>query len=124
MQVTLLTFGYKYQNTPDVDVLFDMRLLPNPYYIEHLQHKNGKHPEVSDYVLHNDIAAKYIPSLLTFLDNFLSLRDQSKDHVTIGIACTGGQHRSVAVAEYLKQQLKSNHIVEIIHRDMKEEGDE
>ena len=118
--VTVLSFGYMYGIPDDPDLLFDVRFLPNPYYDENLRLKTGEESEVADYVFSNNDADIFLDKLEDMI-RFLIPRyiNEGKSALVMGIGCTGGQHRSVAVAAALKERLsKIEGIgVRLEHRD-------
>lgn len=120
LQTTLLSFGFKHGPPTEADVLFDVRFLPNPYFVEALKMETGLEPAVSQYVLESPAAKEFMEKLLPLL-NFLipQYQAEGKAYLTIGIGCTGGKHRSVAVAEALRQKLAAtcSH-VSVIHREL------
>ena len=119
--VTVLSFGYMYGIPEDPDLLFDVRFLPNPFYDHGLRLKTGEEKEVADYVFSNNDGNIFLDKLDDMI-NFLIPRyiDEGKSALVIGIGCTGGQHRSVAIASALKERLdKIEGIgVRLEHRDM------
>lgn len=116
----VVSFGFKHGLPEDLDLLFDVRFLPNPYYDENLKRFSGKNKRVSDYVLDNDEGAEFLAKLLDILMFMLPLFEKKgREKITIGIGCTGGKHRSVAVTEYVGNFLKSkNYHTKITHRDL------
>ena len=117
--LTILSFGFKYGIPLDVDLVFDVRFLPNPYYLDSLRNLLGTDKEVFNYVINNQFANIFIEKvddLLEFLIPYYI--KEGKPQLVIGIGCTGGQHRSVAIAEKLKELLEKNHSVIIKHRDI------
>ena len=118
--VNIMSFGYKYGIPTDADVVFDVRFLANPYYVTDLREKNGLDKAVSDYVFDDPRSGELVEkiiSLLTFLiPNYM---EEGKTSAVICIGCTGGQHRSVAVAEAIGRELrKLNYPTECKHRDI------
>ena len=124
LMVTVLSFGFKYGIPQDADLVFDVRFLPNPYYIEELRPLSGNNAPVSDYVMSFDLAHEFsdkLEDLIRFLiPNYIK---EGKKHLTIGIGCSGGKHRSVTLASLLYRELsKQNKLnVYISHRE-KERG--
>ncbi|HJN45255.1 MAG: RNase adapter RapZ [Acidobacteria bacterium] len=108
LTVTLLSFGYKYGIPAESDLLFDVRFLPNPYFVTGLRALTGKDPAVRDYVVAADATGPFL-QMTTELLKFLvpKYTTEGKSYLTIGIGCTGGRHRSVAVVEQLKTRLAS-----------------
>lgn len=119
--VTILSFGFKYGIPADADLVFDVRFLPNPFYIDELKHKTGNDKEVQEYVMGFPEAHVFIEKLTdmaTFLmPNYIK---EGKYQLVIGIGCTGGKHRSVTLANKLYECLKkeSGYGVNIAHRDI------
>ena len=119
--VTVLSFGYMYGIPDDPDLLFDVRFLPNPFYDPDLRLKTGEEHGVADYVFSNGDAEVFLDKLDDMI-KFLIPRyiDEGKSALVIGIGCTGGQHRSVAIAAALKRRLDAIEGigVRLEHRDM------
>ncbi|MGO8970947.1 MAG: RNase adapter RapZ [Myxococcaceae bacterium] len=104
--LTLLSFGYRYGVPPQADLVFDLRFLPNPYFVPELKGLTGLEARVSSYVLQADGAREFldrVQSLCEFL--FPRYQREGKAYVTVGLGCTGGKHRSVALVEELLQRL-------------------
>lgn len=120
MSVSVVSFGFKYGVPLDADVIIDVRFLPNPYYIEDLRPLNGKDSKVSSYVLSNKITAEFLDKFLDMLEFMLPhYLSEGKSHLVIGIGCTGGQHRSVAIAEKTVEFLRKKDFFCIVnHRDI------
>ncbi len=116
----LVSFGFRYGTPAAAELLFDVRFLSNPFFEEHLRERTGQHPEVADYVLKNAQGAALFQRLREMCEFLLPLYDQEgKAYVTIGIGCTGGRHRSVAVCEALAGVLRApGREVNIDHRDI------
>lgn len=106
INIHVQSFGFKYGIPIDLDLLFDVRFLPNPYYIEELREKTGEDAEVYNYVMKYDISQEFAERLLDMLKflipNFIK---EGKKHLTIGIGCSGGKHRSVTFARLLYDEL-------------------
>ena len=119
-QVRFVSFGYKHGLPKDADLVFDVRYLPNPYYVDELRGKTGNDPEVRQYVMRfpqSNETLKRLDNLLEFL--IPQFKQEGKPQVTIGIGCTGGQHRSVVFANLLKELLTaSGHQALAEHRDL------
>lgn len=129
--VTVLSFGFKYGIPADSDLVFDVRFLPNPYYVEGLRLKNGNDKEIQDFVLQYDEAHEFLNKLedmIRFLiPNYIA---EGKNQLVISIGCTGGKHRSVTLANELYQRLSKvpeqaqkksavpNYGLKIEHRDI------
>ena len=120
-RLTIMSFGYKYGLPSDVDMIADMRFLPNPYWEESLRDNTGKDAPVSEYVLSNPLAGDFLEqferTLHTVLSGYVS---ENKTYATIAIGCTGGKHRSVAMAEELGARLTTRADVQVAvkHRDL------
>ena len=116
------SFGFKYGNPIDLDMMFDVRCLPNPYYIEKLRPKNGNDPEVREFVMDSEISKKYyqkIEDMLEFLiPNFIA---EGKSHLSVGVGCSGGKHRSVTFVNYLEKSFSNNKRLEVIKSHREEE---
>lgn len=118
--VNLVSFGFRYGTPEELELLFDVRFLPNPYFEDGLRARSGGDREVSDYVLENPRGTEFFQRLREWFDFLLPLYDvEGKAYLTIGFGCTGGRHRSVAVAEALAQWLrKRGREVNVEHRDL------
>ncbi len=119
--ITILSFGFKYGIPADSDLVFDVRFLPNPYYVDGLRTKSGNDKEVQDYVLQFEEAHLFLNKLEDML-NFLIPKyiTEGKNQLVVGIGCTGGKHRSVTLANELFKRLsvKSEFGLQIEHRDI------
>jgi RNase adapter protein RapZ len=123
LAITFLSFGFKYGVPIDADLVFDVRFLPNPYYINRLRLQTGKDSDVANYVLKWIETKKFVEKLedlLIFL--FPEYRREGKAQLVVAIGCTGGKHRSVTIAEYLYQKFNLQERCQVIHRDMKKGG--
>jgi RNase adapter protein RapZ len=121
LAVTWLTFGFKHGSPRDADLLFDVRFLPNPHYEEDLRYKTGRDPEVRDYVESSEGIAEFYDRLEPLLDYLLEAYEkEGKAHLTVGIGCTGGRHRSVVIAEHLAQvyENRGDYLIDVVHRDV------
>lgn len=120
----VMSFGFKHGMPIDADLVFDIRFLPNPYYIESLRPKTGLDKEVSSYVLEQEDAQTLITKLTDLFEFMIPrYKDEGKTQLVIAFGCTGGQHRSVTFAEYYGQKLASLAPTVISHRDLaKREG--
>jgi UPF0042 nucleotide-binding protein len=117
LRVSLVSFGYTYGIPRDVDLVFDCRFLPNPYWIEELRPLTGLDAPVADYVLDQEPAQHFlndVVGLLTWQIPAFAL--EGKSYLSIAIGCTGGRHRSVAIAEEIRRRLDLGHAV--FHRDI------
>lgn len=121
LYITVMSFGFKYGIPHDSDLVFDVRFLPNPYYIDELKGKTGNEPEVQDYVMENGKAVTFLDKLTDMVDflipNYIL---EGKNQLVISIGCTGGRHRSVTLANALYHALenKENYGVRLEHRDI------
>ncbi|MGQ9778604.1 MAG: RNase adapter RapZ [Bacillota bacterium] len=124
--LTVLSFGFKHGVPLDADLVFDVRFLPNPHYVEALHHLDGNNPAVVDYVMKWPITARFLDRLQSFLDFLLPYyRQDGRAHLLIAIGCTGGRHRSVVIANQLALFLTARgHRVRVEHRDIRAEGPE
>ena len=121
--VNLVSFGFRHGTPQNLELLFDLRCLPNPYFEEHLRDGSGLEAEVAKYVLEDEIGARLFDRIRDLIEFLLPLYDaEGKAYVTIGIGCTGGRHRSVAVAQALAVRLREGRReVNVEHRDMERE---
>ncbi|MSS62762.1 RNase adapter RapZ [Velocimicrobium porci] len=118
--ITVVSFGFKYGIPVDADLVFDVRFLPNPYYIPELKYKTGNDKDVFDYVMSSKEAGCFLDKLedmLTFLvPNYII---EGKNQLVIGIGCTGGKHRSVTLARSIAKRLdKLEYGIKLEHRDI------
>jgi len=116
----VVSFGFRYGTPEALELLFDVRFLPNPYFEEGMRDRTGREPDVAEYVLKSTRGAAFFERLRGWLEFLLPLYDaEGKAYVTIGIGCTGGRHRSVAVAEALAEGLRAGRReVNVEHRDV------
>lgn len=122
--LTVLSFGFKYGIPTDADLVFDVRFLPNPYYVESLRKKTGNEPEVRDYVLNCKEAGMFldkVEDLLVFLvPQYIK---EGKNQLVIAVGCTGGKHRSVTMANGIYQRLAAkNYSAKVEHRDVSKDA--
>jgi len=120
MSVNVVSFGYKYGIPTDADLVFDIRFLPNPYFVESLKPLDGTDARIREYVLGSKETKEFLKRLKGFLEYLLPLyRTEGKSYLTIAIGCTGGRHRSVAVTDEIVKEL---HLAAILvrgrHRDI------
>ncbi len=118
--IQVMSFGFKNGMAIDADLVFDVRFLKNPYYVEELRHKTGLQTEVSSYVLATEDTQQLIAKL-TDLFQFMipKYKEEGKSQLVIAFGCTGGQHRSVTLAEYFGKYLANSEHTVITHRDIK-----
>lgn len=125
LYITVLSFGFKYGIPSDADLVFDVRFLPNPYYIEELRPLSGNNAEVRNYVMNNDKAVAFLEKLVDMvrflIPNYVS---EGKTQLVIGVGCTGGKHRSVTLANELYEALEKmdNYGIRIEHRDIRKDA--
>jgi UPF0042 nucleotide-binding protein len=121
LAVTFLTFGFKHGTPRDADLAFDVRFLPNPHYESELRELTGLDDPVVEYVEHSDGIQAFYARLTPLLDYLLPAYEQEgKAHLTIGVGCTGGRHRSVVIAEHLAGIYadRGDYLVDVVHRDI------
>ncbi|CAN7209808.1 RNase adapter RapZ [Rossellomorea sp. LjRoot5] len=117
--VNVVSFGFKHGIPIDADLVFDVRFLPNPHYIDHMRPKTGLDEEVSTYVLKWNETNKFIEKVTDLLSFMLpQYKREGKSQLVVAIGCTGGQHRSVALAEYLGHHFENDYQTKISHRDI------
>jgi UPF0042 nucleotide-binding protein len=120
MVVTFVTFGYKFGVPYDLDLLFDLRFLPNPHFVPELRPHTGENVNVREYIMASPDSKEFLEKLLEFLGYLLPrYRREGKSYLTIGFGCTGGRHRSVALSLIIAERLReSGYDVVIKHRDI------
>ena len=119
LAITFVSFGYKNGVPDDADLIFDVRMLDNPYYVEKLKNKTGNDKAVKDFVLEKNMTQKYIKKLISYIDFTLkAYNKEEKRQLTICVGCTGGQHRSVTIANYLYTYYKDKYMCYIKHREL------
>ncbi|GGJ64547.1 UPF0042 nucleotide-binding protein [Anoxybacillus voinovskiensis] len=117
--VNVVSFGFKYGLPIDADLVFDVRFLPNPHYIDHMRPKTGLDEEVASYVLKWHETQKFLEKVTDLLAFMLPhYKREGKSQLVIAIGCTGGQHRSVALAEYIANYFAADYRTHVSHRDM------
>lgn len=122
--INLISFGFKYGMPADCDMVFDVRFIPNPFYINSLKKLSGENEAVKDYVLQWPETGEFLTHLGDMLEflipNFIK---EGKSQLVIGIGCTGGKHRSVVIADHISKKLLQNqHRVVIDHRDIEKDN--
>ena len=119
LTVTVLSFGFKYGVPLDADLVFDVRFLPNPFYVDNLRSKSGTVPQVASYIESWDVTQKFERHLDDMI-NFLlpQYEKEGKSQLVIAVGCTGGMHRSVFIAKHLYDRIKSRYDVRLEHRDL------
>ncbi|GAC1432265.1 MAG: RNase adapter RapZ [Thermoanaerobaculia bacterium] len=119
--ITIISFGFKYSPPYNMDLLFDVRFLPNPHFVPELRPKTGLDPEIQEFLRKQPQYEEFYRRLLDFVSYLIpQYKKEMKSYLTIGIGCTGGRHRSVAIAQRLGEDLeRTEHNVEIVHRDFR-----
>ena len=121
LYISVLSFGFKYGIPPDADLVFDVRFLPNPYYIEELRPHSGNDKQVRDYVMDNKKAEIFLEKMTDLVEFLIpNYVQEGKTQLVVGIGCTGGKHRSVTLANELFEILSKNenYGIRIEHRDI------
>jgi UPF0042 nucleotide-binding protein len=121
VHVTVLSFGFKYGLPADADLVADCRFLPNPFWVPELRAQTGLDEAVSEYVLSREGASEFVESYAKSLEPVLAgYQRENKRHATIALGCTGGKHRSIAIAEELAAVLRGlpGVAVSVKHRDL------
>lgn len=122
--VNVMSFGFKHGIPIDADLVFDVRFLPNPHYIEHMRPKTGLDDEVYGYVLKWNETHKFLEKVTDLLSFMLPhYKREGKAQLVIAIGCTGGQHRSVALAEYIGHFFEKEYKTSVSHRDIERRKD-
>ncbi|MCM1025917.1 MAG: RNase adapter RapZ [Roseburia sp.] len=125
LMITVMSFGFKYGIPSDADLVFDVRFLPNPFYIDELKEKTGKDREVQDFVMKHEESGIFMDKL-TDMIRFLipNYVKEGKYRLVIAIGCTGGKHRSVTLAGELYRRMKDkgNYGIKLYHRDVENRG--
>lgn len=118
--VEVMSFGFKYGLPSDADIVMDVRFLPNPFYVPELKHQTGNDQAVQDYVMNSPLAQKFYSHFKSLLETSLpGYIKEGKSSLTIAVGCTGGQHRSVTIANKVAQDLKTDgYTVNVHHRDV------
>lgn len=121
MSITVVSFGFKHGLPLDADMVFDVRFLPNPFYVETLRRKSGVTPEVGEYIAKWPVSQQFQERLWSFVDYLIPhYVDEGKSHLIIAIGCTGGMHRSVYIAQKLYERLRNHgYKITIEHRDIR-----
>ena len=126
LYITVLSFGFKYGIPSDADLVFDVRFLPNPYYIDELRPQNGNDKAVREYVMNNETSRRFLEKLVDMVEflipNYVA---EGKNQLVIAIGCTGGKHRSVTLANELFERLsvtEEEYGIKIEHRDLEKDA--
>ena len=120
--INCMSFGFKYGTAVEADLVFDVRCFPNPFYVPELKHKTGLDTEVREFVFSSDETKEFVKKLFEMIDMLLPLYVKDGKHqLTVALGCTGGKHRSVAIAEALRTHLsESGYKAVSFHRDIGE----
>jgi RNase adapter protein RapZ len=120
MVINITSFGYRYGLPVDADLVFDVRFLPNPYFVENLKNYDGHHADVQDYVLQNKESKEFLKKILDLMNLLIPLYEkEGKVRLNIAMGCTGGKHRSVVMANKLDSYFSSmKYMVNLNHRDI------
>lgn len=122
--IDVMSFGFKYGLPIDADLVFDVRFLPNPHYIDSMRPKTGLDDEVSSYVLKWSETKTFLNKLIDMFHFVLpQYKREGKNQLVIGIGCTGGKHRSVTIAEYVADAISDDYTAHVTHRDIEEGKD-
>jgi RNase adapter protein RapZ len=117
--ISVTSFGFKHGVPIDADLVFDVRFLPNPFYIEHMRPMTGLDEEVSSYVMKFNETHKFLEKLLDLIEFMLPhYKREGKSQLVLAIGCTGGQHRSVTLTEYLGKHFSAEYKTHVSHRDI------
>ncbi|GFP25444.1 RNase adapter protein RapZ [Candidatus Hakubella thermalkaliphila] len=120
LQISVISFGYKFGIPTDADLVLDVRFLPNPYYLDRLRPKSGKDQEVYEFVVQRPETARFFELFRQLLEYLIPQYEiEGKSYLTIAIGCTGGRHRSVVVAEELVKIMREmGYGINLVHRDI------
>ncbi len=119
MRVRVVSFGFKYGLPVDADLVFDVRFLDNPHFVPHLRPQTGLDAPVRDFVLGSPETQELVGDVLTLLEHTLPRYErEGKAYLTVAIGCTGGRHRSVAIAEHIAERLRGTREIVVAHRDV------
>ena len=122
--VNIISFGFKYGIPAETDMVFDVRFIPNPYWVPSLKKLTGNNKKVRDFVFKHEIASRFVDSVHILIRSLVSgYKDEGKYHLNIALGCTGGHHRSVAIANALAEKFKEDGMrVHVNHRDLELQG--
>ncbi len=120
LKIHCKSFGFKYGTDTEADLVFDVRCLPNPFYVEDLKEKTGLDTEVREYVMNSEDSKEFLNRLISFIDCSVPLyAREGKSHLVISFGCTGGKHRSITFAELIALHLKEQgYSCSTVHRDI------
>lgn len=123
MLLSFVSFGFKYGLPKEADIVIDVRFLDNPYFVEDLRDKDGRDPEVSEFVLEAEGAGEFLKHLRSFLEYLLpKYLKEGRGYLTVALGCTGGRHRSVAIVDRMAQYFRASEAIRVQtrHRDLPE----
>lgn len=120
MNISVLSFGFKFGMPMDADMVLDVRFLPNPFYVEEMRHKSGSVPEVAAYIAEKPVTQEFLKRLDNLVDFLVpQYVKEGKSQLVIAVGCTGGMHRSVFIAKHLFDMIaESGYTVNLEHRDL------
>jgi UPF0042 nucleotide-binding protein len=123
MHLHIVSFGFKYGLPPEADIVMDVRFLPNPYFIKDLSDMNGTQAPVQDFVLGREETRTFLDRFFPMLDYLIpNYQKEGKTHLTVAVGCSGGHHRSVVIANSLKEHLRQHNLpLTLNHRDIMRE---
>jgi UPF0042 nucleotide-binding protein len=123
LTIHIVSFGFKYGVPTEADLLFDLRFLPNPYFVDHLRPLDGRTRAVQDFLEAQHVYGESLGRIVSFVDYLIPLyRNEGKSYLTVTLGCTGGKHRSVAAAEALRRHLEAAGVpASVTHRDADKE---
>ncbi len=118
--INIMSFGYKYGLPNESDVILDMRFIPNPFYVKSLRKLTGNNKKVSSYIMRHDVSKNFVNQICEMINRLVpSFLKEGKNHLNISFGCTGGQHRSVAIANQVYQQLREDgYRLTLNHREL------
>lgn len=124
MRINVLSFGFKYGNPADADLVMDVRFLPNPFFVPELKGLDGESDAVKNFVLSTEETRSFLKKYLDLLDYLIPLYEkEGKAYITIAVGCTGGRHRSVSIARSVYEHIRrTGKPVEITHRNIEQEA--
>lgn len=122
LSISFMSFGYRHGLPRDADIVIDVRFLKNPYWEENLRVLSGNNRPVYDYVIEDAKTKEFLAKLIPYLDfNLEKYTDENKHHLTVAVGCTGGQHRSVSLVNWLQRKYRNDFTVFVNHRDVIEQ---
>ena len=120
MNISILSFGFKFGMPLDADIVLDVRFLPNPFYIDELRHKSGMTADVAEYISEKSVTQDFLKRLDSLIEFLVpQYVQEGKSQLVIAVGCTGGMHRSVFVAKHIFDLLsEKGHTINLEHRDL------